>query len=141
MIRLAFFASALFLMSACNGNRASLCPDLQVVSISDEDFMRFAKQQPYINPAYQNDGKKKSDLVKLGKPSALDRPDTATLLLNREFRSPFKKWVSVKVTVKTRDNLTVQYSEVMDPKEYDFFCSSGKFVISERRVGKTISVE
>ena len=138
------FVGMLFLCS-CEPSRNAKCAPLKLVPAEDADFSAFLGKHKEIAPYYgsgvtQLDAKN-DDLKEINHDGALDRAEDASIVFDKSYRTPFKKRYYVCVTVKTTDRILVKYSELMDPEEYRFFCSSGKFVISERRVGKAISVE
>jgi len=139
-----WFIGALLLCS-CDPTRNSTCPSLKIVSRDDVAFRNFMNEHKYISGHYEQDknieSAKVNYLKKINHETALNQAETASISLIKSYRDPFKKWYYVQVSVATKDGFTVTYSESMEPPEYDYFCASGTFVISNRWVGKTMSVE
>jgi len=143
---IALAMSGLLLLCACEPARNAECASLKLVPTEDAEFAAFlGKHYEVIAPCYGKEGvqleAKNHDLKDIGRDGALNQAESASIIFLRSYRSPFKKRYYVSVSVKTKDKFLIKYLELMDPEEYKFFCASRKFVISNRRVGKTMSVE
>ncbi len=133
------------LLCSCEPARNSKCASLLVTLPTDKGFSDFLDKHQHVAPHYgenkiRQEGKN-DDLKDIGRDRALDQAETASLTFVQPYRMPFKKWYYVNVSVRTKDGLLVKYSELIEPDEYKYFCTSEKFVISGRRVFKTMSVE
>ena len=142
MIALAMTGS--LLLCACEPARNTECASLKLVRAEDKEFVAFLGKNKDIAPFYGREGAqlegKNNDLKEIGRDGALNHAESASIVFVQSYRSPFKKRYYVNVTIRTKDGHLVKYKELMDPEEYRFFCESGKFSISNRRVHKTMSV-